>query len=216
MASPAAPGRWPATWSRAAARTTTAIKDHDSTAARTSCTHILAVNADAVAAYLNAQIGAGAQAVMIFDSWGGVLADGAFQAFSLAYTRAMLAGGLTPAWTARTCHRIVFTKGGSIWLRRHEAARPVLGLDWTANLGQARAIAGSGRRQGAAGAISTQRVVCPARAVGTQGTPVLDSFGPAHRQVHHRAPRISSTWATASPCWCIPIRPTASCASKRA
>ncbi|MDF2463096.1 MAG: uroporphyrinogen decarboxylase, partial [Ramlibacter sp.] len=47
---------------------------------------ILEINADAVAAYLNAQIEAGAQAVMIFDSWGGVLADGAFQEFSLAYT----------------------------------------------------------------------------------------------------------------------------------
>jgi uroporphyrinogen decarboxylase len=49
---------------------------------------ILAINADSVAAYLNAQIDAGAQAVMVFDSWGGVLADGAFQEFSLAYTRA--------------------------------------------------------------------------------------------------------------------------------
>jgi hypothetical protein len=51
---------------------------------------ILAINAEAVAAYLNAQIDAGAQAVMVFDSWGGVLADGAFQAFSLAYTRKVL------------------------------------------------------------------------------------------------------------------------------
>src|SRR5215213_9372609 len=51
---------------------------------------ILEVNAEAVALYLNAQIDAGAQAVMIFDSWGGVLADGAFQAFSLAYTRKVL------------------------------------------------------------------------------------------------------------------------------
>ena len=51
---------------------------------------ILAINADAVAAYLNAQIDAGAQAVMIFDSWGGVLADGAFQRFSLAYTQRVL------------------------------------------------------------------------------------------------------------------------------
>src|SRR6188472_4300427 len=47
--------------------------------------HILAINAAAVADYLNAQIDAGAQAVMIFDSWGGALADGAYQAFSLQY-----------------------------------------------------------------------------------------------------------------------------------
>jgi uroporphyrinogen-III decarboxylase len=64
---------------------------------------ILEVNADSVAAYLNAQIDAGAQAVMIFDSWGGVLADGAFQEFSLAYTKRVLASSSAPAWTARTC-----------------------------------------------------------------------------------------------------------------
>src|SRR5207344_1799223 len=51
---------------------------------------ILAINADAVALYLNAQIDAGAQAVMVFDSWGGVLADGLFQQFSLAYTQRVL------------------------------------------------------------------------------------------------------------------------------
>ena len=52
---------------------------------------ILSVNAEAVAQYLNAQIEAGAQAVMLFDSWGGVLADGAFQRFSLDYSRRVLA-----------------------------------------------------------------------------------------------------------------------------
>src|SRR3954466_4261598 len=51
---------------------------------------MLAINADAVATYLNEQIRAGAQAVMVFDSWGGVLADGAFQEFSLAYTDRVL------------------------------------------------------------------------------------------------------------------------------
>jgi uroporphyrinogen decarboxylase len=76
---------------------------------------ILAINADAVAQYLNAQIEAGAQAVMVFDSWGGVLADGNFQEFSLAYTRRVLrqlqrehAGAAHPS--------IVFTKGGGLWL----------------------------------------------------------------------------------------------------
>src|SRR5690606_8456979 len=69
---------------------------------------ILQTNADAVAAYLNAQIAAGAQAVMVFDSWGGVLADGAFQQFSLAYTARVLAQ-LTREHEGRIVPRIVFT-----------------------------------------------------------------------------------------------------------
>src|SRR5215212_1621772 len=92
--------------------------------------HILAVNADAVAAYLNAQIDAGAQAVMIFDSWGGVLADGAFQEFSLAYTKRVL-GQLTREHEGRRVPCIVFTKGGGPWLEEIAALRPeVIGLDW--------------------------------------------------------------------------------------
>src|SRR5687768_10343624 len=73
--------------------------------------HMLRINADAVAAYLNAQIEAGAQAVMVFDSWGGVLADGAFQAFSLDYTRRALAQVKREHEGQRIPH-IVFTKGG--------------------------------------------------------------------------------------------------------
>src|SRR6201993_5327563 len=76
---------------------------------------LLAVNADAVAAYLNAQIAAGAQAVMVFDSWGGVLADGAFQEFSLAYTARVLRQ-LVREHEGETIPRIVFTKGGGQWL----------------------------------------------------------------------------------------------------
>jgi len=99
---------------------------------------ILAINADAVAAYLNAQIEAGAQAVMIFDSWGGVLADGAFQQFSLAYTRRVLAQLQTEHDGVRV-PQIVFTKGGGPWLADIAALRPdVIGLDWTVNLGAAR------------------------------------------------------------------------------
>ena len=70
---------------------------------------ILATNADAVAQYLNAQIDAGAQAVMVFDSWGGVLADGAFQEFSLAYTRRVLAK-LHKTWDGATIPSIVLTR----------------------------------------------------------------------------------------------------------
>ena len=105
---------------------------------------ILDVNARAVTVYLNAQIDAGAQAVMVFDSWGGVLADGAFQDFSLAYTRRVLAQVRTEHAGARV-PRIVFTKGGGLWLDDLAALRPdVIGLDWTMNLGTARARVGPG------------------------------------------------------------------------
>jgi len=100
---------------------------------------MLAVNAAAVAQYLNAQIEAGAQAVMVFDSWGGVLADGAFQEFSLAYTKRVLQQ-LKREHDGQRIPHIVFTKGGGLWLEDIAAAQPdVVGLDWTVNLGAARA-----------------------------------------------------------------------------
>ena len=79
---------------------------------------MLEVNAAAVAQYLNAQIEAGAQAVMIFDSWGGVLADGAFQEFSLAYTRRVLQQFEARArWPAHPAHRV--HEGRRAVARRH-------------------------------------------------------------------------------------------------
>ena len=103
---------------------------------------ILEINATAVARYLNAQIDAGAQAVMIFDSWGGALADGAYQEFSLKYMQQVVSqlqrekdGVRIPA--------IVFTKGGGIWLdKMADIGADALGLDWTVNLGRARALVG--------------------------------------------------------------------------
>jgi len=99
---------------------------------------ILQVNADAVALYLNTQIKAGAQAVMVFDSWGGVLADGAFQNFSLAYTQRVL-DQLIRSHEGQTIPRLVFTKGGGWWLEDMNTLDcEVLGLDWTVNLAKAR------------------------------------------------------------------------------
>ena len=79
---------------------------------------MLEVNALAVAAYLNAQIEAGAQAVMLFDTWGGALADGAYQTFSLAYMRKVLAK-LKRDHAGERVPSIVFTKGGGLWLERN-------------------------------------------------------------------------------------------------
>src|SRR5688500_5053746 len=76
---------------------------------------ILSVNAKAVIAYLNAQIEAGAQAVMLFDTWGGSLSDAAYREFSLPYMQQVMSG-LAREAGGRTVPRIVFTKGGGPWL----------------------------------------------------------------------------------------------------
>lgn len=104
--------------------------------------HILTVNAAAVAQYLNAQIDAGAQAVMIFDSWGGALADGAYQTFSLAYMQQVI-GQLKRDKDGVQVPAVVFTKGGGLWLEQiADIGADAVGLDWTVNLGQARARVG--------------------------------------------------------------------------
>ncbi|WP_066568532.1 uroporphyrinogen decarboxylase [Snodgrassella sp. CFCC 13594] len=104
--------------------------------------HILAVNAQAVTAYLNAQIAAGAQAVQIFDTWGGVLSDAAYPEFSLRYMQQIIAG-LTREAEGRQVPVIVFTKGGGQWLEAMATCgADALGLDWTCSLAQARARVG--------------------------------------------------------------------------
>jgi uroporphyrinogen decarboxylase len=104
--------------------------------------HILATNAQAVADYLNTQIEAGAQAVMIFDSWGGALADGAYQEFSLAYMREVVKK-LKHVHDGVDIPVIVFTKGGGLWLEQiADIGANAVGLDWTVNLGAARAKVG--------------------------------------------------------------------------
>ena len=146
---------------------------------------ILAVNADSVAAYLNAQIDAGAQAVMVFDSWGGVLADGAFQSFSLAYTARVLAQLKRYGAQGQVIPRIVFTKGGGLWLKEMESLDcDVLGLDWTVNLGKARAAVGgeiNGPGKALQGNIDPNVLFAPPVHIATEVARVLDSFGTPHQ-----------------------------------
>jgi uroporphyrinogen decarboxylase len=140
---------------------------------------ILAVNAEAVTAYLNAQIDAGAQAVMVFDSWGGVLADGAFQAFSLDYTRRVVAG-LKREAEGRRVPVIVFTKGGGLWLEEIAGiGADVVGLDWTMNLGAARARVG--HQVALQGNLDPSVLFAPPEAVAREAVKVLDSFGRPRR-----------------------------------
>jgi len=145
---------------------------------------ILAINADSVAAYLNAQIDAGAQAVMVFDSWGGVLADGKFQEFSLAYTRRVLAQLKRTDSTGTTIPRIVFTKGGGLWLADMKGLDcEALGLDWTVNLAQARALVGD--TKALQGNIDPNVLFAPPDAIEREVASVLESFGRPHQGEGH-------------------------------
>ncbi len=136
---------------------------------------ILSVNADAVALYLNTQIEAGAQAAMIFDSWGGVLADGVFQEFSLAYTKRVLSQ-LKKEHNGFRIPHIVFTKGGGIWLDEiADSGCDVVGLDWTMNLGKARARVGD--RVALQGNLDPNVLFAQPEQVQAEVIKTLDSFG---------------------------------------
>jgi uroporphyrinogen decarboxylase len=99
--------------------------------------------AAAVTAYLNAQIRAGAQAVQIFDTWGGALSHAAYREFSLAYMQSIV-DGLLREHDGRRVPVILFTKGGGQWLEAMAATgADALGLDWTTDIGAARARVGN-------------------------------------------------------------------------
>lgn len=137
---------------------------------------ILEINTEAVVQYLNLQIDAGAQAVMLFDSWGGVLADGDFQAFSLAYTRKVLAR-LKREAEGRRVPSIVFTKGGGLWLDEiADAGSDAVGVDWTVNLGRARRQVGD--RVAVQGNLDPMMLFASPDQVAEQARRVLDAFGP--------------------------------------
>lgn len=100
--------------------------------------HLLGVLADSVTAYLNAQIEAGAQALMIFDTWGGVLTPESYREFSLQYAQRIIAG-LHRQYDGREVPVVFFTKNGGAWLESMaDSGAHGLGIDWTQNLGDAR------------------------------------------------------------------------------
>ncbi|WP_226665484.1 uroporphyrinogen decarboxylase [Microbulbifer aggregans] len=103
---------------------------------------LLTVLADSVVDYLNAQILAGAQAVQIFDTWGGALSHSAYREFSLQYMARILQG-LIKEHEGRRVPAILFTKGGGQWLEAMaDTGADALGLDWTTDIASARARVG--------------------------------------------------------------------------
>jgi uroporphyrinogen decarboxylase len=141
---------------------------------------LLDVNTRAVTAYLNAQIEAGAQAVMIFDTWGGNLAHGAFREFSLAYLARVMAGLRREQDGARV-PSIVFTKGGGQWLEAiADAGCDCVGVDWTTSLAEARKRVGG--RVALQGNLDPVALFAGPEAIRRQVAAVLADYGegPGH------------------------------------
>ena len=136
---------------------------------------ILSVTADAVSAYLNAQIESGAQAVMIFDSWGGSLSPAAYREFSLQYMQRIV-GQLIRKKDGEPIPSIVFTKGGGLWLEAiAEIGCDAIGLDWTIDIGEARQRVG--QRVALQGNIDPAVLFAPPDKVAAEARKVLDSYG---------------------------------------
>jgi uroporphyrinogen decarboxylase len=130
---------------------------------------VLTLNAQAVTAYLQAQIEAGIHVAMIFDTWGGVLAYEDYVPFSLDYTRRIVRELRVPT--------ILFTKGGAPWLREILASgASAVGIDWTCDARAARKLAAG--RVALQGNLDPVALFAPEKAIRAAARGVLDAFGP--------------------------------------
>jgi len=136
---------------------------------------LLAILAKATILYLNAQIAAGAQAVMIFDTWGGVLTPAQYQDFSLRYMAEVI-DALTRHSQGRRVPNIVFTKGGGAWLSKIAGIGcDAVGVDWNTDLGAARqAVDG---RVALQGNLDPAALLAPPDQLRAETLRVLQSYG---------------------------------------
>ena len=150
---------------------------------------MLDVTARAVIAYLNAQIEAGAQAVMVFDSWGGVLSAGAYREFSLRYLAQVMAG-LTRDVDGKRVPAIVFTKGGGLWLEDIVAIGcDAVGLDWTIEMSEARRRVGG--KVALQGNLDPNVLFAQPETIRAETAKVLASYGQGHGHIFNLGHGIS-------------------------
>jgi len=136
---------------------------------------LLTTTARAVTEYLNAQIAAGAQAVMVFDTWGGALSPRDYKEFSLHYMQTIVSG-LTREAEGRKVPVILFTKGGGQWLEAMaDSGCDALGIDWTTDLKDARARVGS--RVALQGNMDPSVLYASPQRIRAEAEIVLASFG---------------------------------------
>jgi uroporphyrinogen decarboxylase len=150
---------------------------------------ILQVNAEAVTRYLNAQIEAGAQAVQIFDTWGGALSKAAYLEFSLPYMQ-QIVSGLIREHEGRRVPVILFTKGGGQWLEAQAASgADALGLDWSTDIADARQRVG--QRVALQGNLDPSVLFASPAAIEQEVERILTAFGPGSGHVFNLGHGIS-------------------------
>ena len=142
---------------------------------------LLDVTAQSVTQYLNAQIAAGAQAVMIFDTWGGALTTRDYKAFSLHYMKQII-DGLTRESEGQKVPVIMFSKGGCQWLEdQADSGADALGLDWTIDIGLARKRVGD--RVALQGNMDPTVLYASPERIREEVAYILESFGPGSGHV---------------------------------
>ena len=136
---------------------------------------LLATLAESVSVYLQAQIAAGVDAIMVFDTWGGVLTPRQYQQFSLQYAQQALSG-ISRERDGQNIPAILFTKGGGQWLETMAASGyDALGLDWTTDIGEARSRVGD--RVALQGNLDPQALYAPIPALREEVRLILESYG---------------------------------------
>jgi uroporphyrinogen decarboxylase len=136
---------------------------------------LLSLLADAVADYLTAQVRAGAQAVQIFDTWGGSLSAAGYKEFSLKYMQRIISR-LPAEADGRKVPVIVFTKGGGQWLNAiADCGAQAVGIDWTTDIGVARGLAGD--RVALQGNMDPSMLFASPQRIRTEVASILAAYG---------------------------------------
>jgi len=142
--------------------------------------HILKITAESVSQYLSFQIKAGADAVMIFDSWGGALADNEYEPFSLNYMKVII-NNLNIMGHEST-PKILFTKGGGQWLDKQlQSGADALGIDWQTNIKQAKAIVRD--QVTLQGNMDPSILLSDTKAIEKNVMSILDDYGHGERHI---------------------------------
>ncbi len=153
--------------------------------------------ADSVTLYLNAQIKAGAQAVMVFDTWGGVLAHEEYKTFSLQYMQKIVEG-LIRENEGRRVPVTLFTKGGGLWLEAiADTGCDAVGLDWTVDIREAKKRVG--HKVALQGNMDPSVLYAPAARIEQEVKNILAGFGKGSGHVFNLGHGIHQDVPTESP-----------------